>query len=156
MIQDNREESALHPEVTVGGLIFNDKNELFLMKTYKWGGLFCIPGGHIELGETAEDAVLREIKEETNLDVRDIQFHCVQDCIFSKKFHERKHFVFLDFICKAVSEDVILNEEGSEYVWIDIHEIDAIPVEPYTRKTIEVFLHPDSEKYFSNKESIDG
>ena len=128
------------PEATVGGLIFNEKDELFLMKSYKWNEKYCIPGGHIELGESMRDSIEREIKEETNLDVTDIQFHSLQDCVYSKNFHEKRHFVFLDFICKAVSDDVVLNNEASEFTWIALKDLDKFPIETYTLKSIEYFL----------------
>lgn len=46
----------LFPEPTVGILIFNPRGELFLMKTHKWHGKYGVPGGHIELGESAVEA----------------------------------------------------------------------------------------------------
>ena len=52
----------------VGGCIFNEKGQVLLQRRQdknKWG----FPGGAIELGESAENAVKREIKEETGLDV---------------------------------------------------------------------------------------
>ena len=36
----------------------------------KWGNLWVVPGGHIEYGETIEEAIKREMKEETNLDIK--------------------------------------------------------------------------------------
>ena len=62
------------PEPTVGAMIFNTEGKLFLMKTHKWGNKYAIPGGHIEMGETMTDALKREIKEETHLDIHNIQF----------------------------------------------------------------------------------
>lgn len=56
--------------VFAGGCIFNDKGEVLLQKradSNKWG----FPGGVIELGETPQMAAIREVKEETGLDVED-------------------------------------------------------------------------------------
>ncbi len=128
------------PEATVGGLIFNKKGELFLMRSYKWNGKYCIPGGHIEMGESMKDAIEREIKEETNLDVTDIQFHSLQDCVYSKNFHEKRHFIFVDFVCKAISDDVILNNEASEFAWIGLNDLDKFPIESNTLKSVEFLL----------------
>lgn len=144
--QDN-----LYPEVTVGALIFNSDDQLLLVKTYKWDNMYCIPGGHIELGETAEEAVKREVKEETNLDIDNIQYLCTQDCVFPEKFYKKRHFVFLDFICYAVSQDVILNDEASDFIWINLKDVDSIPVEPYTLKSVQIFLDQPAERYLSNK-----
>ena len=55
----------LFPEPTVGGIIFNPENEILLVRSRKSKDLYVIPGGHIELGEAMEDALRREIFEET-------------------------------------------------------------------------------------------
>lgn len=128
------------PEPCIGALIFNPENKILLVKTHKFRGDYAIPGGHVELGETVEQSVKREVKEETNLDVYGIEFLGVQDFIFDKIFWKKKHFVFLDFACKTNSSNVTLNDEGQEYVWISISEAMKLPVEPYSKNTIKVYL----------------
>jgi len=126
-----------YPEPTVGALIFNQESKIFLMTSPKWQGKYSIAGGHIELGETFEEALRRELKEETNLDVFDIQFLMVQECIFSEEFYKKKHFVFLDYICKTKDTNVILDgREGIKYVWVSIDEALKLPLNPYTRDMI--------------------
>ena len=126
-----------YPEVTVGVLVFNQEGKVFLMVSPKWRGKYGLPGGHIEYGETMEEAIRREIKEETNLNLFDIQFLMVQECIFSKEFYKKKHFVFLDYIAKAKSTKVILDgEEGTQYVWTTIDEALKLRLNPYTKNTI--------------------
>jgi len=126
-----------YPEPTVGALIFNQEGKVFLMTSPKWQGKYSLPGGHIELGETIEEAVKREIKEETNLDVFDIQFLMIQESIYSEEFYKKKHFVFLDFICKTKDIDVVLDKrEGTEHIWTTIDEALNLPLNPYTKTTI--------------------
>ncbi len=130
-----------YPEVTVGALVFDSKKRILLVKTHKWSGLFCIPGGHIEFGEKAIDAVVREVKEETNLDIADIEFHMIEECIFNESFHEKKkHFVFLDYICHAQNYDVILNDEAQEYAWVQLSEIENYKIEKYTLISIRQYI----------------
>lgn len=126
----------IYPEPTVGALIFNQEAKIFLMTSPKWKGKYVIPGGHIELGETIEQALKREIKEETNLDIFDIKFLIFQEFIFGKEFHEKKHFIFLDYVCKTKTADVILDREGTNYIWVTIDEALKLPIEPYTRTAI--------------------
>ena len=126
-----------YPEVTVGVLVFNQEGKVFLMISPKWQGKYSLPGGHIEYGETMEEAAKREIKEETGLDIFDIQFLMVQECIFSEEFYKKKHFVFLDYIAKAKDTNVILDgREGTEYVWATVDEALKINLNPYTKNTI--------------------
>ena len=100
------------PEPTTGGLIFNAEDKLFLMKSHKWRDKWVVPGGHIELGETIEESLIREVKEETNLDIFDIEFICFQEFIFDELFWKRRHYIFFDFACKTDSTEVLLNSEA--------------------------------------------
>jgi nucleoside triphosphatase len=83
-----------YPEPIAGAFIFNIKGELFLMKSHKWSDMYVIPGGHIELGETIHDALKREAKEETGLNIYDPKFICFWEFIEGKEFHKKKHMIF--------------------------------------------------------------
>src|SRR3954471_8491250 len=108
------------PISTVGALIFNPARQVLMIRTHKWSNLWGIPGGKIKWGETAEDALRREIREETNLEITNIQFVLVQDCIHSKEFYRDAHFVLLNYTCDTLGagENVILNDEAEEYQWL--------------------------------------
>jgi nucleoside triphosphatase len=129
-----------YPEPTVGALVFNQEGKIFLMKSYKWRNKFVLPGGHVELGETLKQALKREIKEETGLDIFDIKFICFHEFIFKKDFWKKRHFLFLNFICKTNSSRVKLSDEGQEYLWVEPKKALTLPVEPYTRRTIKKYL----------------
>jgi len=127
----------MYPEPIVGALVFNQEGKIFLLASPKWQGKYGLPGGHIELDENIEQAIKRELKEETNLAVFDIQFLMTQECIFSEEFYKKKHFIFLDYICKAKNEDVVLDgREGTGHVWVTIDESLKLPLNPYTKNTI--------------------
>jgi nucleoside triphosphatase len=130
-----------YPIATVGALVFNPEGKVILLKSDKWKGKYVVPGGHIELGETILDALRREIKEETNLDVRDIKFVCHQEFIYDEAFAKPRHYVFLDYACRTDSEDVRLNEEAQSYEWVTLEEALTLPIDPYTRKLIETYQH---------------
>ena len=74
-----------YPEPTVGALIFNENDQLLIVKTHKWRGNYTIPGGHVELGEQLVDALEREIKEETGLSLSGAEFLCVQEFIYDER-----------------------------------------------------------------------
>jgi len=125
-----------YPEPTVGALVFNAQGQLFLMRSHKWRGRWVVPGGHIELGETMEQSLRREIREETNLEIRDIEFICFQEFIHDERFWRRRHFIFFDYACRTDSTEVLLNDEAQDYVWVDLDRINELPVEHYTAVAI--------------------
>jgi len=128
------------PEPTVGALILNKKGKIFLMKSHKWRGKYVLPGGHIELGEKMTEALKREIKEETGLDIYDIRFFSFQEFIFDKAFWKKRHFIFFDFVCKTISMRVRLNSEGQEYVWVSLENALKLPIEPNTKRSIKRYV----------------
>ena len=129
-----------YPEVSVGALILN-KGELFLVKSWKWGDRFTIPGGHVELGEKMEDAVRREVKEEVGINLSDVKFHYVQEGIYSKEFFKPKHFIFLDFICKTKSSKCKLDkDEIQECIWVKPENALNLNIDSFTRNSIKKYL----------------
>jgi nucleoside triphosphatase len=135
-----------YPEPTVGALIFNPEGKLFLMRSHKWRDKYVIPGGHIELGESMEQALRREIKEETGLDIDDVEFIGFQEFILDDAFWKKRHFIFFDYVCTTQSVQVTLNDEAQEYVWVPLAEALALPVEPYTRRTIQTYIQRHAER----------
>ena len=133
-----------YPEPTVGALIFNADGTLFLMSSHKWRGKWVVPGGHIELGETMEQALRREIREETGLEIRDIEFLCFQEFLYDQRFWKPCHFIFFDFACRTDSTEVVLNDEAQDYVWIDIDRIEELPIEHYTAVAIDEYRKRNS------------
>lgn len=128
------------PEPTVGALVFNPKGEVFLMKSHKWKDRYVIPGGHIELGETAKEALIREIREETGLKIYDIKYLFMLEFIFDKAFWKKRHFIFLNYTAKTKMSKIKLNSEGQEYIWVLPKKALKLPVEPYTRKALMEYL----------------
>jgi phosphoglycolate phosphatase len=126
------------PVVTVGALIFNDAGEALMVRTHKWSNLWGIPGGKIKWGEDSISALRREIQEETALEITDIQFVLVQDCIHSKEFYRDAHFVLLNYTahCRAPVA-VKLNDEAREFRWIPVEQALQMPVNQPTRILLE-------------------
>ena len=129
-----------YPEPTVGALIFDPAGRLFLMKSHKWAGRYVVPGGHVELGETLEAALRREVTEETGLTIHDIRFVCMQEFIYDPAFWQPRHFIFFDYACRSDETGVRLNDEAQEYVWTPVDEALRLPVEPYTEQAIRTYL----------------
>lgn len=132
--------SEKYPEPVVGAFIFNKEGKLFLMKSHKWNDSFSVPGGHIEYGEKIEDALRREVNEETGLSIYDQKFICLWDFIEESGYWKKKHMIFLNFLAKTESSDVCLNHEAHEYIWTSPDDALKLPLERYAKLTIEGYL----------------
>ena len=133
------------PEPTVGVFIFNPKGEVLLLQSHKWPDAYVVPGGHLELGERLEEAAVREAKEETGLDIYDLEFILFQQFVYDPAFWKQRHFIFFDFAAKTNDTDVVLNDEAQSYVWVAPVESLALKLDSYTRKAIEAYLERASQ-----------
>jgi len=136
-------EEKKYPEPIVGALILNDKEKILLAKSEKWHGLWDCIRGHVEIGEKLEDAIKREVKEETGLDVEVIAEIGFSDSVFAKDFHEKRHFIFIDYLCKYNGDEpnIKLNDEyKNEYKWFDVSEALKLDLGGGTKLIIEEYL----------------
>ena len=124
------------PVATVGALLlFQDK--ILMVRTSKWNNKWGIPGGKIERGEAAEDALRREVKEETALEAANIRFVMVQDCIDSTEFQKPAHFLLLNYTAEVNSDAVQLNQEAEVYQWVTPEEARAMDLNTPTRLLLD-------------------
>jgi ADP-ribose pyrophosphatase YjhB (NUDIX family) len=134
-------DASAHPICTVGALIFNADNQVLMIRTQKWSNLWGIPGGKIKSGEPSVEALRREIKEETGLDVGEIMFVMAQDCIRSREFYREAHFVLLNYTCRVEGRPAVkLNEEAQAFRWTAPAEALAMPLNQPTRALLERVL----------------
>lgn len=133
-----------YPEPTVSAVILNPEGKVLLCKSHKWENKWVIPGGHIELGEKMEDALRREILEETGLEIHSAILLGIKESIFSSTFHEEKHFIFIDYLCRTNSSKVTLNSEAQEYSWVDLEEIVQYELGGFTRSLLDRLRHDKS------------
>ena len=119
----------------------NERGEVLLVRSFKWGEKYTVPGGHIELGERAEDAIVREVKEETGLDCVSPDLLIVQQAIYPKDYHKHEHYIFLDYTCKTLSPNVKLDgRELQSYVWVRPQDALKMDLEEYTRNFVVKFV----------------
>jgi len=129
------------PISTVGALIFDESDKVLMIQTHKWSNKWGIPGGKIQFGETSKDALEREILEETNLRVQDIQFVMVQDAIFSEEFYRKEHFLLLNYTCQALPPLATkLNHEAQTFKWVTLDQALALDLNQPTLALITTVI----------------
>ena len=141
----DRRRSISRPIATVGALIHDGAGRVLMVRTHKWGGRWGIPGGKIERGESSTAALQREILEETSLSLADIRFVLVQDCIDSPEFIRPEHFLLLNYLARATTTAVTLNDEAEEFRWLSLAEALALDLNQPTRILLTEVI--DSEKF---------
>jgi nucleoside triphosphatase len=129
-----------YPEPTARAVILSANADVLLMRSHKWRNLWVLPGGHIELGEGIEDALRREVKEETGLTVHDLRFLLWQEFVYDRAFWEDRHFIFFDFECRSATREATLNDEAEEYQWVPVEKALQLPIDDFTRRAIERHL----------------
>ena len=114
------------PVVGVGGVIIDKGRALLIRRgSEPLRGQWSIPGGTLELGESLQEGVARELHEETGLDVRVLELIEVIDRIFpderlqvsEQKPRPRFHFVIVDYLCERIGGDPLAgSDEGPRQV----------------------------------------
>ena len=117
--------------VSVAGLVVNDNDEILLVKSPRRGWEY--PGGMVEPGETFKDALLREVKEESGIDVEVIGFIGLCKNV-------EKDVVNIDFACKAVGGQPTTSDESSEVMWVKREDALGMVTFPLTKKRLENML----------------
>lgn len=132
-------ESRHFPVATVGGLIYDDDGSVLLVRTRKWSGLYGIPGGKIDYGETMEAAFAREAREETGLVLREIEFMMNQDCIEHPEFYRPRHYILVNYRARVSGSRprIRLNHESDDFRWASPEEALGMPLNGPTRVLIE-------------------
>ncbi|MDP2671178.1 MAG: NUDIX hydrolase [bacterium] len=125
--------------VVAASLIVNNKNEVLLFKSTKWQG-WMMPGGHVEYGETAKDACIRETKEETGLDIELGELINFGERINPATFYKQAHLVYFHFLAKIKSGETKLDqEELTDSKWFSPQEALA-KCDPAIKVTLERYL----------------
>ena len=109
----------------VGGVVIADGRTLLIRRgSPPLEGEWSIPGGMLELGETFEEGVRRELAEETGLQVRVLDFIEVFERIFpGEDGRTRYHFVILDYLCAVQSGEPRADSDVTDVAWAREEEL---------------------------------
>ena len=126
--------------VGVGALIFNDQGKILLAqrgpKARNEQGKWEIPGGKVEYGEKLEEAIVREVLEETGVVVRVKKLLKISDHILSA---EKQHWVSPTYICEIVSGTPSIQEpeKSTQLGWFTLAEAKKLDLAEVTKQDIQ-------------------
>jgi nucleoside triphosphatase len=135
--------------VAAGGIIEyqpkrnRDKKEILLVKTHKWGDRYSMVGGKVKRNERLDQALRREVKEETGLNSKVGAHICTFDQIKnSGYYHSGVQYIFVDNVVTVDSKNVILNEEAQDYIWAEPNEaLKSLDIEPNAKHTLQLYAN---------------
>jgi len=121
--------NRLYPEqplVGIGAIIIcNGKILLEKRKGEPGRDKWTVPGGLVELGESAEQTVMREVKEETNLKVEQPELVDVVNSVTTDENGKIKyHFVIVDYFVKLKGGTLKVADDAAELRWVEFSEVE--------------------------------
>ena len=133
-------------ELTALCLIYKDDNILLQDRVKNdWKG-FTLPGGHIEIGESIVDAIIREMKEETGLTVLNPKLCGVKQFpIKDGKYENGRYLVFL-FKANEFYGDIVSSEEGSMH-WVSKEELENVNLVSDFNELLNVMLDDNLSEF---------
>jgi ADP-ribose pyrophosphatase len=122
------------PRVAVGAVVLKD-NRVLLVRRAKppAQGLWAIPGGSVELGETLQQAAEREIIEETGITIQAKKPVYTFDLIEKDENNRvRFHYVIVDLMADYISGKPLPGDDADEVRWVSSEELKNLDVNPRT------------------------
>jgi 8-oxo-dGTP diphosphatase len=134
-------EFPLSPLVGVGAVVV-DRGRVLLVRrgTEPLRGHWSLPGGMVELGEALSAALVREVREETGLEVEPVELIELLDRIHREGDRVRFHYVIADYLCKVVGGSLRAASDADEVRWVERAEWNshsALVLDPVTVRVIE-------------------
>lgn len=126
------------PVVCVGALVREPGGRVLLVRTTKWRGAWGVPGGKVEWGESLEDALKREFREETGLSLSDVRYAQTQEAVLSPEFYRPAHMLLVDFLAASPMQDIVPNDEIEAWAWVRPDEAGTFPLNSFTRTLVDL------------------
>ena len=129
--------------VAVGGIVENEEGKILLVKTQHGGWVF--PGGQVEVGENLLDALSREVKEESGIDIAINNLIGIYSNTAIHKWYDGITDVptklMMDYACTYVGGELSVSEETSDSRWVEKEKVLDLISGPAYRTRFEAYLN---------------
>ena len=131
------------PQIGVGAVVIKDEKVLLVKRGRPPSeGLWAIPGGRLQFGETLKQAAEREILEETGIVIKAAKPLFIFDVLDKDEAGNiRYHYVIVDLGAEYVSGTVTAGDDASEARWLSPQELAVLPVSAKTSELLKDVVH---------------
>lgn len=121
-------ELSVRPIIAVAGVVLRDDRVLLVRRAHAPdAGRWCFPGGKIERGESIECSVVRELNEETGIDVRAGRLLDVATVLdYSSGNEIFQHYIVLLLLCQWLRGEPVAGDDALDAAWFDIPGLSAV------------------------------
>jgi len=127
------------PLVGIGALIFQ-RGRILMVERGKepLKGWWSLPGGAVETGETLDQAVRREVREETGLEVQPVRmFEIFERIMRDGEGATEYHYVLIDYVCRVTGGSLCAGDDVARAQWMHQEELSGLPITEGTLGVIE-------------------
>ena len=123
------------PQVAVGAIVIDEERLLMVQRARDPGkGLWSLPGGRVEAGEYMHDALVREVREETGLEVEPGPLVGYLEVV------GEPHYVILDCAARLVGgSDPVADDDVADARWVPLEEVSSLPCTPRFVETLSAW-----------------
>ncbi len=139
MITEAERRYPNRPLVGVGAIIFR-RNRILMAQRGKdpLKGWWSLPGGALELGESLEDAVRREVLEETGLQVEPVKlFEVFERIMRDANGAPEYHYVLIDYVCRVTGGELFPGDDVAAVDWVRRQDLPSLQITEGTLAVIE-------------------
>lgn len=150
--------------IGVGGVVIDGERTLLIRRgSAPLKGEWSIPGGLLEVGETLEQGVTRELAEETGLDVHVLELIEVFERVFpappkadgtaGDPSKPQYHFVILDYLCEIRGGTLCAGSDAQEFAWVREEDLVKFDVTPAINRVLRKAFARTRERALASRQS---